>query len=122
MEQRPIKEKTNIEYPTTETISIPEHTEWIKIGGNSSTVILEKEQVNVNIDRHENKYNKLVEEDEEEEEEYMQYISQAHKKEKEHKKKSVIKYDMNEMSITNMNKILIEVLILDRSSEECSKV
>ena len=42
MEQKLMKEKTNIEYPTTEIISTPEYTEWIKVRGNSSTVILDK--------------------------------------------------------------------------------
>jgi len=44
MEQNPTKEKINIEYPEPEkeTISKPEHTEWIKVRGNSSTVISDK--------------------------------------------------------------------------------
>ena len=114
MEQKPTKEKTNVEYQTIETISTPETTEWIKVRGNKSTVILEKKQENVKIDEYENKYDNLVEEDEEEEEEeWMQHTSKAHKKERKQRKKSVINYDVNEMSMTDMDKIL---------SEECSKV
>jgi len=76
IKQKPTKEKTNVEYLKTETISKLEYTEWIKVRGNSSTVISDKYQVNANVVRYENTYNALAEEDEKEEEECMHYTLQ----------------------------------------------
>ena len=76
IKQKPMKEKINIEYQKIETISKPKHTEWIKVRGNSSTVMSDKHKVNTNAVRHENTYDTLAEEDEKEEEEYVHYTSQ----------------------------------------------